>query len=248
MTINKVALITGGSSGLGLATAQRLLADGMTVIITGRDIDKLQAVARELGSNCYPFPLDMASLSEIPAFVASLHAQFGRIDILVNNAGINLKKPLLEVSDADFQSILQVNTTALFALSREVVRIMLQQDSKGILVNISSMAAQYGIPYVIAYTASKTAVEGMTRALAVELGPQGIRVNAVAPGFIRTPMSSRALDSDAARKAKVLSRTPMGILGEPEDVANAVAFLASDQARFIHGVVLNVDGGNAIGF
>lgn len=246
--MQKVALITGGSSGLGLATAQRLLADGMTVIITGRDMEKLHLAAHALGSNCHPYSLDMANLSEIPAFVASLQAQFGRIDVLVNNAGINLKKPLLDVSDTDFQSILQVNTTALFALTREVVRIMLQQESKGVLVNISSMAAQYGIPYVIAYTASKTAVEGMTRALAVELGPQGIRVNSVAPGFIRTPMSSRALDNDAARKAKVLSRTPMGVLGEPEDVANAVAFLVSDHARFIHGVVLNVDGGNAIGF
>ncbi len=113
---------------------------------------------------------------------------------------------------------------------------------------ISSMASQYGIPKVIAYTAAKSAVEGMTRALAVELSPDGIRINCVAPGFIKTDMSSKALDNDLERKRKVLSRTPIGHLGDPEDVANAVLFLVSDAAKYITGVVLPVDGGNSIGF
>ena len=110
------------------------------------------------------------------------------------------------------------------------------------------MAAQYGLPYVIAYSASKTAVEGMTRAMAVELAPMKIRVNCVAPGFIKTPMTARALDSDPDRKSRVFARTPMGEMGMPEDIADAVYFLASDQARFITGAVLPVDGGNSIGF
>jgi NAD(P)-dependent dehydrogenase (short-subunit alcohol dehydrogenase family) len=122
------------------------------------------------------------------------------------------------------------------------------EQGEGCVLNISSMASQYGIPYVIAYTASKSAIEGMTRAMAVELSPLGIRVNCIAPGFIRTNMSSVALDKDPERKKKVFSRTPLGRLGKPEEIANTAYFLVSDEASFITGVVLPVDGGNSIGF
>ena len=246
--MNKVIVITGGSSGLGLATAQLLHSQGNKVIITGRDFEKLQQAASLIGEGCAYFALDMINETEIAPFVAGIIQQYGQIDALVNNAGINSKKPFLDVTNEDFENILKVNTTSVFTLTREVVRYMENQESRGTIVNISSMAAQYGIPYVIAYTASKTAIEGMTRALAVELGPKGIRVNAVAPGFIKTPMSAKALDSDPDRKNKVLSRTPMGILGEPIDIANAISFLISDAAKFINGVILKVDGGNSIGF
>lgn len=132
-------------------------------------------------------------------------------------------------------------------MSREVAKVMVQQKS-GSIINMSSMASQYGIPHVIAYTAAKSAVEGMTRAMAVELSPLGIRVNCIAPGFIKTNMSSSALDRDSERKQKVLSRTPMERLGIPEDVAKAVLFLSSDEANYITGTVMCVDGGNSIGF
>jgi gluconate 5-dehydrogenase len=135
----------------------------------------------------------------------------------------------------------------VFALTREVAKSMVVRGA-GSIIMISSMASQYGIPEVVAYTASKAAIEGMTRALAVEWSPSGVRVNCIAPGFIVTPMSSKALDGDPVRKARILSRTPMGKLGEPSDVANAALFLASSQAKYITGVVLPVDGGNAIGF
>jgi NAD(P)-dependent dehydrogenase (short-subunit alcohol dehydrogenase family) len=174
-------------------------------------------------------------------------AAFGGIDILVNNAGINMKKDFTEVSDEDFQRILHTNVTAIFALSREVVKEMIKKGS-GTIINISSMASQYGIPKVIAYTASKSAIEGMTRAMAVELSPLGIRVNCIAPGFIATDMSEKALNGDTERKQKVMSRTPMGKLGEPADIGGAALFLASDNALFITGVILPVDGGNSIGF
>jgi NAD(P)-dependent dehydrogenase (short-subunit alcohol dehydrogenase family) len=118
----------------------------------------------------------------------------------------------------------------------------------GNIINISSMAAQYGIPKVIAYSASKTAIEGMTRAMAVELSPMGIRVNAIAPGFIYSAMTDKALNDDPERKAKVFGRTPMGRMGEPEDIAEAAFFLSGDKAKYITGVVLPVDGGNSIGF
>ena len=146
-----------------------------------------------------------------------------------------------------FQEVIHTNQTAVFTLTREVGKFMVPHGS-GSIIMISSMASQYGIPKVVAYTASKSAIEGMTRALAVEWSPNGVRVNCIAPGFIITTMSSRAFNSDPERKAKVLSRTPMGVLGEPADIANAALFLASKQARFITGVVLPVDGGNSIGF
>jgi NAD(P)-dependent dehydrogenase (short-subunit alcohol dehydrogenase family) len=135
----------------------------------------------------------------------------------------------------------------VFALSREAAKVMLGRGS-GNIIMISSMASRYGIPKVIGYTASKAAVEGMTRALAVELSPHGIRVNCIAPGFIKTDMSAKALDDDPERKRKVLARTPMGTLGDPSDIAHAALFLASTQSKFVTGVVLPVDGGNSIGF
>ena len=166
----------------------------------------------------------------------------------MNNAGINQKKEFTEVTDEDFQRILQTNVTAVFALSREVVKCMLEKDVKGSIINISSMASQYGIPKVISYTASKAAIEGMTKAMATELSPKGIRINCIAPGFIATDMSAKALNNEPERKAKALGRTPMGYLGDPADIGDAALFLASDAAKYITGVVLPVDGGNSIGF
>jgi NAD(P)-dependent dehydrogenase (short-subunit alcohol dehydrogenase family) len=165
----------------------------------------------------------------------------------VNNAGINMKKEFTDVTDEDFQKVLLTNVTAIFSLSREVVRQMAVRK-KGCIINISSMASQYGIPKVIAYTASKSAIEGMTRAMAVELSPKGIRVNCIAPGFIATEMSAKALNSDPERMHKAMSRTPMGVMGEPSDIGDTALFLASDGAKYITGVVLPVDGGNSIGF
>ena len=171
----------------------------------------------------------------------------GRIDILVNNAGMHLKKPMNDVTDEDFQKVILTNETAMFSLTREVSKVM-QQECSGVVLNISSMASQYGLPNVIAYTASKSAIEGMTRAMAVELAQYGIRVNCIAPGFIKTNMTTLVFEKDPERKKKILSRTPLGRLGKPEEVAEAALFLVSGSASFITGVVLPVDGGNSIGF
>ncbi|MGL1888144.1 MAG: SDR family oxidoreductase [Reichenbachiella sp.] len=248
MSTAKVALVTGGSSGIGYAIAQRFVNERYQVIITGRNEEKLAQAVKEIGANCEGVPFDMDAVDMMPQFVQQLVDKYGHVDVLVNNAGINMKKPFIEVTDEDFDRIVKTNQSALFSLSREVVKVMLQQENKGNIVNISSMAAQYGIPKVIAYSAAKTALEGMTRAMGVELAPEGVRVNCVAPGFIKTPMSSKALDSDPERKNKVMSRTPMGRLGQTSEVANAVFFLASDEASYITGEVIKVDGGNAIGF
>lgn len=241
----QVAIVTGGGSGIGLAIATRFIAEGYETVIIGRNKAALEAAADTLG--VIPLQGDLADLAVIPALVSQIIERFGRIDVLVNNAGINLKKDFTAVTDEEFQQILLVNTTAVFALSREVVKHMLEAGS-GSIINISSMASQYGIPKVIAYTASKSAVEGMTRAMAVELSPKGIRVNCIAPGFIATEMSGKALNGDQERKQKVFSRTPMGVLGQPSDIGDAAAFLASAAAKYITGVVLPVDGGNAVGF
>ena len=244
---NKVAIDTGGGSGLGLAIAEKFVANGIQTIIAGRDKEKLATAKQKLGELCHAIRCDLSDLSSIPAFVQGVIEQFGQIDILVNNAGINMKKEFTEVTDQDFQQIILTNLTSVFVMSREVVKHMLQRQS-GSIINISSMAAQYGLPKVIAYSASKTAIDGMTRAMAVELSPKGIRVNAIAPGFIYSEMTAKALDSDPERKAKVFGRTPMGIMGQPTDIGEAAYFLASDAAKYITGVVLPVDGGNSIGF
>lgn len=243
----KVVLVTGGTSGLGLAIAGAFAAARARVIAVGRDQEKLDGVTRDLGGQVRGMTFDLTHTDEIPAFIEKILAVTGRIDVLINNAGINMKKPAETVSTTEFETIVRTNQTAVFALSREAGRQMVHQRS-GSIIMISSMASHYGIPGVVAYTASKAAVEGMTRALAVEWSPHGVRVNCIAPGFIATPMSARALESDPARKARVLARTPMGMLGEPADVAHAALFLASSQARYITGAVLPVDGGNSIGF
>jgi len=248
MNTEKVAIVTGGGSGIGLAIAEKFAQNGIRTVLVGRDIEKLKNAKEKLGDLCTTASCDLSNLGEIPKLVNDIVAQYGKIDILVNNAGINMKKEFTDVTDEDFQRILLTNVTAVFALSREVVKCMLEKGTKGSIVNISSMASQYGIPKVIAYTASKSAIEGMTRAMATELSPKGIRINCIAPGFIATDMSAKALNNDPERKAKALGRTPMGELGQPSDVGDAAVFLASDAAKYITGVVLPVDGGNSIGF
>jgi NAD(P)-dependent dehydrogenase (short-subunit alcohol dehydrogenase family) len=243
----KIALVTGGSSGLGFAIAKKFAANDIYTFIIGRDQEKLDKACKEICKNVQAISFDITELHAIPEMVKSIVEQKGKIDILVNNAGINLKKYITEVTDEEFQSILHTNTTSVFALSREVAKVMLSQKS-GSIINISSMAAYYGIPSVVPYSASKAAIEGMTRAMAVDLSPKGIRVNCIAPGFIATPMSATALDNDPDRKNKVLSRTPLGRLGKSEDIANTAYFLASDEACFITGTSIPVDGGNSIGF
>jgi NAD(P)-dependent dehydrogenase (short-subunit alcohol dehydrogenase family) len=246
-TNNRVAIVTGGASGIGLAIAKKFTENKITTIIVGRDKTKLSNAKKKLGRYAHIISFDLTDLGGIPALISSITKEHGPIDILVNNAGINMKKEFTEVTDEDFQKILLTNVSSIFSISREVVKQMKKRKS-GSIINISSMASQYGLPKVIAYTASKSAIEGMTRAMAVELSPLGIRVNCIAPGFIATDMSAKALNSDAERKQKVMSRTPMGYMGDPVDIANAALYLANGEAKYVTGVVLPVDGGNSIGF
>ena len=243
---NKTAIVTGGNSGLGFATAKKLCDNGIKTFIIGRSKEKTEEACREIGVNAIPVLYDLNDIAGIPAMIQSI-TKNNPIDILVNNAGINLKKEFSDVTDEDFLSVIHTNLLSVFAVSREVVKNM-KENGGGSIVNISSMASQYGIPKVIAYSASKGAIESMTRAMAVELASFGIRVNCIAPGFIKTKMSSTALDNDPERKNKVLGRTPMGFLGEPSDIADAVYYFALNESKYTTGTVLPVDGGNSIGF
>ncbi len=243
----QVAIVTGGGSGLGLAIAEKFTQNGIRTVIVGRDPEKLTAAKIQLGELAFAITCDLSDLASIPVLIKNILRQFGQVDILVNNAGINMKKEFSEVTDEEFQSVITTNLCSVFSISREVVKHMLERGS-GNIINISSMAAQYGLPKVIAYSASKTAIEGMTRAMAVELSPKGIRVNAIAPGFIYSAMTDKALNNDPARKAKVFARTPLGHMGQPNDIGEAAYFLACGTAKYITGVILPVDGGNSIGF
>lgn len=243
----KVAVITGGGSGIGFGIAEKFIEKGIQTVLVARDEEKLKNACAKLGPSCHYKTCDLSDLKTIPTLVQNILLEYGRIDVLVNNAGINMKKDFTEVTDEEFQKILTVNVCSVFALSREVVKEMIRRKS-GSIINISSMAAQYGLPRVIAYSASKSAIEGMTRAMASELSPHAIRINCIAPGFIETAMTAKALNDDPERKAKAMGRTPMGKMGKPSDIGAAAAFFASDESNYITGTILCVDGGNAIGF
>lgn len=243
----KRVLITGGGTGLGLGIAKAMHDAGANVVIMGRRVDVLEQAVASLGANAFYVQCDVTNLPSIPNIIKTIEEEKGPIDVLVNNAGINMKKTALEVSDEDFQRIVQTNLNAVFAMSREVGKYM-QTRKAGVIINISSMAAIYGLPLVAGYAASKTAVVGLTRTMASDLAPLGIRVNAIAPGFIESEMTRKALDADPPRKKRAIDRTPMGIMGKPEDIGMAAVYLASDAAKFVTGVNLPVDGGNSIGF
>ena len=243
----QLALVTGGGTGIGLEIARCLAQAGATVVITGRREAVLRDAVEDIGDSVQYLVNDITDLAAIDGLVAQIEARYGPLDIVVNNAGINLKKPALEVTDEEFSRVLHTNLHSVFALTRACASRMVARK-KGVILMISSMAAYYGIDRVVAYAASKSAVEGMVKVLASEFSAHGVRVNAIAPGFIETEMSRTAMNSDPDRRDRAMRRTPMGSFGRPEDIGHAAVFLASEAACYITGVSLPVDGGNSIGF
>ncbi|MCB1103479.1 MAG: SDR family oxidoreductase [Opitutaceae bacterium] len=241
------ALITGGGSGIGLATAHALAAGGAKVILGGRREKELNDAVAAIGAAASAQVMDVTDTAAMPALAAALREKHGPISILVNNAGINLKKPFVDTAESELLGILQTNVIGAMALTR-AVHPQLKESGQGSVVFISSMAALFGIPWVSAYSISKSALTGAVRTLSLEFGADNIRVNAVAPGWIDTAMSRKAFASDPARKEKILSRTPLGVLGDTSDIGWSVAYLCSPAAKFVTGAILPVDGGASIGF
>ncbi len=237
----KIAVITGGNKGLGLAQTSRFLEAGFRVHVVARSEGEIGSLSGEVHFTA----TDLMNWRDT-SYLDAIHATEGRIDVLVNNAGMHLKKPVWEVAPDELEERLDINVKAVFAACGRYVA--LQKDQGGSIVNISSMGGLMGLPAAAAYVTAKTAVIGLTRSVAVDGAEFGIRCNVVAPGFIDTDMTRAILEKDPARRAKIEERIPGGRFGQPEDVANAVAFLASDQAAHINGVVLPVDGGFSIGF
>ena len=245
--LNKqIALITGGGSGIGFGIAKSMLEAGATVVVVGRNVEKLQQAAAELGTGADYIAHDVTALDENPDLIAEVVRRFGRLDILVNNAGVHLKKWAVDTSDDEFQNLMQVHVNAAFSLSRHAIPEL--RKTKGSLLFTASMTSFIGMTQVIAYSVAKSGYLGFVRALSAELAEEGVRVNAIAPGWIQSPMLEQALSADPDRKAKILGRTPMNKFGDPEDIGNAAVYLASPAAKFITGVVLPVDGGAVCGF
>ena len=243
----KLALITGGGSGIGFDIANCMVSAGGRVVITGRREEPLREAVSTLGERAQYRVNDVTKRDSLDALVEEIERTIAPVDILVNNAGINMKKPALEVTDEDFDRIVHTNLNSVFSLTRVCAQRMMARKS-GSIIMISSMAAYYGIDRVAAYAASKSGVEGMVKVLASEFSGNGVRVNAIAPGFIETAMSKTAMGGDPDRFARAMRRTPMGKFGQPEDIGWAAVFLASEAAKYVTGVSLPVDGGNSIGF
>jgi gluconate 5-dehydrogenase len=243
----EVVLITGGGTGIGLAIARCMHAAGARVVLVGRRKAELEYAAIELGVGASIAVHDVTDLAAAPALVRRVSEEIAPVTCLVNNAGIHLKKPALETTSEEFEQVMRTHVFGAHALTRAAAPGMIERKH-GTILFTASMASIFGLPLVIAYTAAKSALVGMVRGYATELSPNGVRVNAIAPGWIETAMSRKALDGDPARRDRILRRTPMGRLGTPEDIGWAAVYLASPAARFVTGTTLAVDGGISVGF
>ena len=241
------ALITGGGTGLGLGIAQGFAAAGARVTLIGRRPEPLQAAVAQLGKNAACIAADITDAGQIAGLVSTAEQQQGPLTILVNNAGVHLKKPAADTTDAEFQAVIKTHVFAAFSLSREVAKGMLARG-KGSILFTASMTSFIGMTQVVAYSAAKSAYLGMVRALSAEWSSKGVRVNAIAPGWIQSEMLDRALSGDPARRQKIIGRTPMGRMGAPDDIAWAAIYLSSPAAKFVTGVILPIDGGANSGF
>ena len=245
----RVCIVTGGAQGIGEACARRFAREGAMPVIADVDDERGQALATELDGlfvHC-----DVGDKTQVDALVARTMQAHGRIDVLVNNAGIFKAADFLDITEADFDAVLRVNLKGAFLVGQAVARAMCgaspggtaQRAGRGAIVNMSSVNSFMAIPEIASYNISKGGINQLTRAMALALADQGIRVNAVAPGTISTELAARAVLTSDAAKLRIMSRTPLKRLGQPSEIADTVAFLASDAASYITGEIVVVDGG-----
>ncbi len=246
----RVCIVTGGAQGIGEACIRRFASEDARLVIADIDDARGQALAAELGGlyvHC-----DVGDKAQVDALVAQTVAAFGRIDVLVNNAGIFKAADFLDVTEADFDAVLRINLKGSFLVGQAVAREMAKTGSRqgigasagrGSIINMSSVNGVLTIPNIASYNVSKGGINQLTRVMALALSDKGIRVNAVAPGTIATELAARAVLTSDEAKAKIMSRTPMKRLGQPSEIADTVAFLASDAASYITGEIIVVDGG-----
>lgn len=238
----KVALVTGSAQGIGLACAARLIDEGAHVMLTDIDLAKGQAAAAALGDAAGFHAADVSLKKEVDALIAATLTRFGRIDILINNAGITHAADFLDLQEDDFDRVLRVNLKSMFLCGQAAARVMVKQGS-GAIINMSSVNAILAIANQVPYVVSKGAVNQLTKVMALNLAPHGIRVNAIGPGTIMTDLARQAVMSSDEARRKILSRTPIGRCGEPEEVAAIASFLASDDASYMLGQTIYPDGG-----
>lgn len=236
----RVCVVTGGAQGIGEACARRFVREQAKVVIVDVDDAHGEALARELGAiyvHC-----DVGDKVQVDAMVARAVAEHGRIDVLVNNAGIFKAADFLEITEADFDAVLRVNLKGAFLVGQACAREMAKSGG-GSIVNMSSVNGVLAIPNIASYNVSKGGINQLTRVMSLALADHGIRVNAVAPGTIATELAAKAVLTSEDAKKRIMSRTPMKRLGDPDEIADAVAYLASDAASYVTGEILVVDGG-----
>lgn len=239
---NKKALVTGASGGIGGAIARALHEQGATVALAGRNRDALDSLAAELGERCHVIVGDLGDTESADAMLSAASDAMDGIDILVNNAGLTRDNLAMRIKDDDWQTVIDVNLTATFRLSRAVLRGMMKARW-GRIINVTSIVGVTGNPGQTNYAASKAGIIGMSKSLAGEVATRGITVNCIAPGFIATAMTESLGDD---QKDKLVGAVPAGRLGTPEDVAACAVFLASDEAAYVTGQTLHVNGGMAM--
>lgn len=243
----KIALITGGTAGIGKAIAVALAQNGAKVAIFGTDLQRGAKALEELNEasrtddNLF-YQVNVADKGEVDEGIKNVVNAFGTVDILINNAGITRDQLLMRMSESDWDDVMDVNVKSCYNTTQALVRLMMKAR-RGVIINISSVIGLIGNPGQANYAASKAAVIGFTKALAKELAPRGIRVNCIAPGFIKTRMTEELTEE---QKKGIMQQIPLSYIGDPEDIANAVLFFVGDESRYVTGQVLTVDGGMVI--
>ena len=240
---DRVALVTGAANGIGAACARRFVAEGARVVIIDRDEVTGGALAAELGAQACFVGGDVTARGFAAQCVDQARARFGRLDILLNNAGITHACDFLDLDEADFDRVLAVNLRSYFLFGQAAARAMVAQGGGGAIIHMSSVNAVIALPDQVPYVVSKGAVNQLTRVMAMSLAPHGIRVNAIGPGTIATDLARKAVMGSPEARRKLLSRTPMGRLGEPDEVARVAVFLASEDASYMTGQTVYPDGG-----